>query len=147
MKTRKGFVSNSSTTSFFIYGVNLDISGEELIKKIQENISEELKQLVLNKNNELAQEAKWRKEYDSFDKYMEQHDDWYELFSDLGKVVKGVTVEQPPDGSIYIGVDTDSIKEDETGKEFKERIKVLIKSLLGEDIDGFGYHSEAWRDG
>jgi len=145
MKKRNGFVSNSSTQSFFIYGVSFD-DDETFMKRVKENVSDGLKQLILEENNKNAQGSQWTQEFDNFDKYMESLENWYDLFSALKNVAEGISIDQPPYDSIYIGVSPSAIKDDETGREFKERVKTFIRSLLGEDVDGFGYCSQAWRD-
>jgi hypothetical protein len=53
-----------------------------------------------------------------------------------------------PEGSYYsyLGFSWDSTKEDETKKQFKERVEKTLKNLLGNDIK-CSTHQEAWRDG
>lgn len=97
MKIRMGFVSNSSTSSFLIYGTD-DISSEE-----------------------------------------------YDLISD--KYYKEIDYHCPYEDHYYIGYSWDSIKDDETGKQFKDRVESKIKELLGRDNMSFGTYEEAWRDG
>ena len=45
----------------------------------------------------------------------------------------------------YIGDSWKNIKDDETGKQFKERIETQIKKLIPDAK--FGTHEEAFRDG
>ena len=97
MKIRMGFVSNSSTSSFLIYGTD-DISSEE-----------------------------------------------YDLISD--KYYKEIDYYCPYGNHYYIGYSWDSIKDDETGKQFKDRVESKIKELLGRDNMSFGTYEEAWQDG
>ena len=104
MKIRNGFVSNSSTTSFCIYGVTSD---EEI--------------------------------YD---------DDDYKTYQKLMKL--GISLFREPDsGTSYAGVSFSTIKDDETGKQFKERVEKILKEHLGKKIEGleFGIQEGGWRDG
>jgi hypothetical protein len=113
MKTRKGFVSNSSTSSFLIYGTCVD-SLEDSIKD----------QEVL----------------DAADK----SDYSWELMEEVEKKY-GFSVRCPYDYDYYVGASWSSIGDDETGKQFKERVAEGLRKLFGDDIK-LGTHSEAWRD-
>jgi len=97
MKIRKSFVSNSSTTSFIIYGV---VFGEEVTEDL-ESIAAEL-------------ELEYHVGQEGYNR--------------------------------YIGRSYDSIKDDETGKQFKESIEKKLKERFGEDIN-VSHHEEAWYDG
>lgn len=48
--------------------------------------------------------------------------------------------------SYYIGRSYSSIKDDETGKQFKDSTRKAISDLLGRVV-AIEYHSEAWYDG
>ena len=105
MKVRTGFVSNSSTSSFMIWGTYLSA------KKLKERTGT---------------------------------DDIWELET------KGLMVSCGPDyddDGVYIGMSWLGVKDDETGAQFKARTEAVIKSLLGDDFEGFRTYQEAWRDG
>jgi hypothetical protein len=87
MKTRSGFVSNSSSSSFLIYGTTVPDDGD--IDDLWGDIEEKLATAEL----------------------------------------KGYEVTGGPDGSdcIYIGKSWASIGDDETGKQFKNRIETELK--------------------
>jgi hypothetical protein len=102
MKIRQGFVSNSSSSSFLIYGACLNSKEMKLLK---ESFTEEQKEDI------------------------DAEGDWYvtELFSDDLLDIKSVMGEE-----FYIGRSWDSIKDDETGKQFKESVETRLKELLGD---------------
>ena len=148
MKIRNGFVSNSSTSSFYIYGICLDKSEDDIAKRFKENTPDEIKKTILDKNNELAEKRSYVTTFDTFEAYIDHFDeDVYEMLSSITGLV-GLEMHSPEYyDAIYMGIDPSNIGDDETGKEFKTRVETLIKSLFGDDITGFGWHAEAWRDG
>jgi hypothetical protein len=119
MKIRTGFVSNSSTSSFCIHGIGMDTwDFTDLLKK----------RGILSKDEDIDL---W---------------DWYEKNEDMLKE-KGLECEIPCDyDTIYIGKSYDKIKDDQTGKEFKNEVENDLKELLGDDIS-IGFQKEAWRNG
>lgn len=96
MKSRQGFVSNSSSTSFCIYGVYVDDGDLEKLECAAENL---------------------------------------ELYHHYGQY----------DG-IYIGRAWSSIKDDETGKQFRESTQELVNKLPIENKECDTYE-EGWYDG
>ena len=87
MKVRSGFVSNSSTTSFCIYGAWVDTKGTDI-------------------------------------------DDLYGLAED-----NGLDCHHSEDGSNCVGMAWDSIRDDQTGKQFKEEIEAAIEKMMGKKIE------------
>ena len=97
MKIRQGFVSNSSSSSFLIYGVTVP-SNEDL--------------------------------YDKCDK--------------LKLVCKSPPYE---DGRcMYIGRSWCEVKDDETGAQFKKRVKEELTKFFGKEVE-CGTLENAWYDG
>lgn len=119
MKLRKGFVSNSSTSSFLIYGTIVD--------------EDRLKQAV-EKNNLLA---------DGED--IDQMGQW-EL-TDIVEEALGLSGLLPYDGSYgtYFGESWSSVKDEETGYQFKQRVGKKLKEFFGDDIT-LQTLKEAWHD-
>lgn len=107
MKTRNGFVSNSSSSSFCVYGVSI---GDDEIQELG------LKYALIEKSDD-------EEGYESIEAY------------DLQEIAenKGLTF-GAYDDEAWLGLMPDEIGDDETGKEFKERVKKLVAEFLGDDI-------------
>ena len=108
MKIRNGFVSNSSSSSFCIFGMYMDT--DELIEKMKSVGSlteEELKSL-------------------------EEEGPWYIEELLYGKI-ENVSVYQS-EGDCWIGRDFTTIGDDETGKQFKDSVENTMETLLGEKV-------------
>jgi hypothetical protein len=106
MKTRFGFVSNSSTSSFLIYGVAIDPSN--------------LKDLWLTKEPDSKTDEDDEDDYD---------DDVYGL---LEEKLKNSGLEyHVPDGydCVYIGASWSAVKDDETGAQFKARVEKMLSDI------------------
>ena len=117
MKIRNGFVSNSSSSSFLIYGTHYGSSEifVELIKKLKEKNGEEVSE--------------------DFDEYAAES-----YVNDLG-----LTTFSPDYCGYYVGRSFDEIADDETGKQFKESIQNAIKTF--DENASCGTHEEAWYNG
>ena len=118
MKIRKGFVSNSSTTSFCIYGICIE---DDLIQKACD----------LNK-------IKCDVSSDDYSRY--------DKCDELAEVM-GLEYHSGPDGEgAYFGKSLSSMKDEETFGQFKKSIEDKLSKIFGEEIT-CSVMEEAWRDG
>ncbi len=143
MKVRQGFVSNSSTTSFCIYGIckNETEIKEALIEKelaTQEELADGMYEYMdgynykrKKRNGELTEE-----DIDENEKKFFKEEDGY-VFNQVGDY---------GDDYSYLGIPWQNIREDETGAQFRERIQNKMKTLFGDNVE-CSTHEEAWRDG
>jgi len=117
MKTRNGFVSNSSTTSFCIFGSAID--EEECAKLIREKYSQDAK-FEDGENDDII-------------------DEWANH--------AGLELHYGYDRcEAYLGRSWSSVQDDETGRAFKESVQKALKDLLGKEIKCETI-VEAFRDG
>jgi len=116
MKIRNGFVSNSSSSSFCIYGIDMDFS--DVIEK-------------LKASNFLTTEEVER---------MEEEDEWYEV----DEIIESKTVlsVHRDDDNCWIGRSWSSVGDDETGSQFKESVKDELEKILGSDVDDCSTYEE-----
>jgi hypothetical protein len=111
MKIRNGFVSNSSSSSFLIYGAELSEHKEELCKKFG----------------------------------LEEGVNLYELREVIEEKTR-LSVDTVMGESLYVGRSWCSVKDDETGLQFKQSVEKIFKEELGLDVK-CDTHSEAWYNG
>lgn len=116
MKLRYGFVSNSSSQSFLIWGIQVD----------------DLKELPA-----FASETE-----DDDDEYGDRYDEADRVLAKLG-----LEMHSPDCSGYYIGASWAKVKDNETGAQFKERVKALIAKATGLANPKCSTHEEAWRDG
>lgn len=122
MKIRNGFVSNSSSSSFCIYGAMIEPSDLDYIKNFidLENVDSTDKfryeQFLKDENNEHGSGDRWVL-LEVFCNYIKTHNLDF-VYDSEGEV-------------IYIGRHPYSIGDDETGKQFKRSLDFLYKIIPG----------------
>lgn len=106
MKIRNGFVSNSSSSSFVLYGI--EVSTEQLHKLMIERLGEE-------KANELLEDGCY---YTIADEVFNEEENFEIIYTDIG---------------IFFGRDPFNVGDNETGKEFRDKVEKFAKEVFGED--------------
>jgi hypothetical protein len=114
MKVRSGFVSNSSSSSFCIYGACFDL--DEMLEKVRS--TNFLTEDVLN---EIAQ--------------FEEEGEYYEITEVLQSKMNLKFNQDEDQEKFWIGKSWSSIGDDETGKEFKDSVKAELEKVFGPGID------------
>lgn len=123
MKLRIGFVSNSSSCSFQIYGAFFE-DEDDVINSLDSSVAEKITAMEAPPNFEL---------FDKIETYLNN---------------KGLSIERGQYSSMYIG-DYEA-DDDETGRQFKERVEKELKELVNpekaKDLE-IHWHQESWYDG
>jgi len=129
MKIRKGFVSNSSSCSFCLYGIDIDI--KELYLGI-------LNSLPLKKRDEFIEHVGDIEEVD-----------YYEIDSYLRKNDRIVSLESGYDDEYHvIGISTENIPEDMTLNDLKIYLKDTLNGYgLNIEMNDITWHEDCWYDG
>ena len=111
MKIRNGFVSNSSSSSFCMFGAYID---DEILKKSVAAINED-----------------------------------YSIYDVIDDILQGTGLSwsNTPEGcdSVAVGRSFTSIKDTETGAQFKDSVRSKMKELFGDKIE-CNTMEESWMD-
>jgi hypothetical protein len=128
MKIRGGWVSNSSSTSFCVYGAYFSV----------DTLRPEVKAKLLEKFNE-------DREADDRVEDIDVLDSW-----DVSFLLESMTL--IPDGMGVFGYEHDcmgmgpeNIGDDETGRQFKDRVEKAMKELFDQELS-FGWQEECYYD-
>ena len=154
MKKRNGFVSNSSSSSFLIYGVyNPDIP-EDLMEFVNKDFIKEAWEVWYQEvlKNDFAKKNPDKYPTDiPFESWLkikkDTNEGWFESFV-LNEVLELVGIEHydPFDyEDHYFGICPTNMGEDETMGEFKKRVDTLLENVFGSVSSG--WQEYAWRDG
>ncbi|MDD5651742.1 MAG: hypothetical protein PHF86_15205 [Candidatus Nanoarchaeia archaeon] len=146
MKIRKGFVSNSSTSSFLIYGTAIDSEDRDVIlineikklktieefKSVYKYTDEEIYNIIHQENQTVDQ---------IIENFTEEYEgEWEDLKCD-SDLFLGTS-----DVGYCIGKSPSSAPNDITFGDWKKQIEEETSELLGKKVK-CGWIDKAWRDG
>ena len=137
MKIRSGFVSNSSSSSFCIYGAMVEPY------KLQEAlVAKGAKEDEIEEMGVQGYIDSWNYKYEMKKKGHSEEE--AQKLADERPSLTQFEMYDPYDGEyLYFGFSWSSIEDDETGAEFKAKIEAQLKEFFGEDVS-CGTQSEAY---
>lgn len=131
MKIRNGFVSNSSSSSFLIYGISFE-NEQDLINKAIEFCIDKIGEDAIKRGIDI-------KEFE-FDSY-----DAFDYLKNKFEFLENYEFYSIEEYYFYIGKSWNRIKNDQTGYEFKMQIETELQEIFGEDCE-IGTYQEAWNN-
>jgi len=139
MKTRQGFVSNSSTSSFCIYGAEVDVGIVADFMNVIFEKDAEFNKKIKSSGFAGMQEAINDSSIFEYVHIVEQY-----LSKEAGKGFSVHYISGCED-YCYIGRSYSSIADDETGGDFKKSVSETISKFFGKEIK-VKHIEEAWND-
>ena len=140
MKVRSSFVSNSSTTSFFIYGIGLETS--DFTEVIRNNCKEMVKGELRKTQNDRLRNIHLEK----FDTIIneEEYDD-IELCDLVAHVTNFEIIPGPESEEVFLGKSPNRMNDYEIVGDWKKNIQNELENF-GFDTSNIEWKSEAWEN-
>lgn len=128
MKLRQGFVSNSSSCSFTIYGVCFDWDYKEIYDALQDDVKARC--FIEQENSTISEDT----DLDILEKV-------------LGEEFKHLTIQHGQECySFYVGYTLNDMGDDETKNQFYSRVKTSLQKVF-KDVSSISWYEESWFDG
>lgn len=148
MKIRAGFVSNSSSSSFCVYGKEVSDSTTAMYNFIKRSTFDEYKKTRLEELEQLRKEYDLIQKYDTWDALQgsdEDEDIINSIESNLNDLKYDVLT-YVGNGEYMIGLTPWEISDNETGAEFKEKAKKFVTDLTGEENPKLTWECNVYYD-
>lgn len=130
MKLRFGFVSNSSSTSFCMYGSIFEFNK---IIEVFDDVYEQKRQELLKQMKENCERNGF--DFNEEEEYVEDYEIIEFIVDDIVKNSNLNYMINGEDESVLVGRNFTNIGDDETGSQFKQNAEEQIKDLFGEDVE------------